>query len=218
MNASVDASVNPQTGKINKEAAILAAACRIFAARGFDGTSIRDIANAVGISNAALYHYFADKNELFARIVIDVIETMCGFTEERINPADSATAKLRSFMRAYAEFFEQNTSESIASSRSFGALEKSPQRDRAIYWRDRYEGLLRDILRKGIASGEFRPTDVALTGRLVLSSLNWLHRWYSPAGKLSPAEIVDTYADLILGGIALDPPHGTKTAVEQGRT
>jgi AcrR family transcriptional regulator len=212
MTASSESGINPQTGKINKEAAILAEACRLFAARGFDGTSIRDIANAVGISNAALYHYFADKNELFARIVMDVIERMCGFTEDRIRPADTASEKLRAFMGAYAEFFEENASESIASSRSFGALEHSPQRDRAIYWRDRYEGLLRDILREGIAAGEFRPSDVALTGRLVLSSLNWLHRWYSPTGKLRPAEIVGAYADVLLGGILVHSTNGAANA------
>ena len=49
---------------------------------------------------------------------------------------------------------------------------------------------------------------MALTGRLVLSSLNWLHRWYSPTGKLTPVEIVGTYADILLGGIMLHPSDG----------
>jgi AcrR family transcriptional regulator len=203
---SIDTGASALTGRTNKEATILAEACRLFASHGFDGTSIRDIANAVGISNAALYHYFADKNELFARIVTDVIERQFSFTEERIRPDDSAGEKLRSFMRAYADFFEANVSEAIASSRSFGALEKSPERDHAIYWRDRYEHLLREIIREGMAAGEFREGDVALTGRAVLSCLNWLHRWYSPAGSLSPVKIVDGYADILLRGIAADTP------------
>lgn len=204
---SIDTANNQLAGKTNKEAIILAEACRLFASNGFDGTSIRDIANAVGISNAALYHYFADKNELFARIVTDVIERQCNFTEERIKADNTAGQKLRSFMRAYAEFFQEHASEAIASSRSFGALEKSPERDHAIYWRDRYENLLRDIIREGVAAGEFRDGDVALTGRAVLSCLNWLHRWYSPTGTLSPAEIVEGYADILLRGIAADAPH-----------
>jgi TetR/AcrR family transcriptional regulator, cholesterol catabolism regulator len=211
MAASLDTSLSPPA-KANKESAILAEACRLFAERGFDGTSIRDIANAVGISNAALYHYFADKNELFARIVIDVIERMVGFTESRIREGDTAETKLRAFMEAYAEFFEDNASESIASSRSFSELKPSPQRDQALYWRDRYESILRGILREGVASGEFRPGEVALTGRAILSCLNWMHRWYSPAGTMTPTEIVAAYADILLGGIrteggaAAEPP------------
>jgi AcrR family transcriptional regulator len=195
-----------QTGKMTKPEQILAEACRLFAARGFNGTSIRDIANAVGITNAGLYHYFADKNDLFARLVIDVIEKQCSFTEERINATASATEKLKAYMIAYADFFEQHTSECIASSRSFRILENSPQRDQALYWRDRYEGILRDIIRQGIGAGEFRDIDVALTGRAVLSCLNWLHRWYSPAGHLTPAEIVLFYADIIIAGVAAKHP------------
>ena len=196
---------NGAGGRTSTEAMILAAACKLFATRGFDGTSIRDISNAVGISNAALYHYFEHKDELFARLVISVIERQCAFMEERITPGDTPTGKLRAFMRAYAEFFEQNSAESIASSRSFGALEKSPQRARAIYWRDRYEKLLRDIIREGIEAGEFRKGDVALIGRAVLSCLNWMYRWYSPSGPMRPSEIVDGYADILIGGIAAAP-------------
>jgi AcrR family transcriptional regulator len=201
--------IKPASGKVNKEATILAEACRLFAGHGFDGTSIRDIANAAGISNAALYHFFADKNELFARIVIDVTEKQFSFTEERVSPGASATEKLREFMRAYGEFFEAHSSECIAASRTFTELRNSAHRDRALAWRDRYEGLLRDILRQGMASGEFRQNDVPLVGRAVLSCLNWLHRWYSPTGNKKPVEIIDAYAEILLGGIAANPPAGS---------
>jgi AcrR family transcriptional regulator len=198
-------------GRTATEAMILAEACQLFASRGFDGTSIRDIANAVGISNAALYHYFADKDELLARIVISVIERQCAMMEQRIRPEDSASNKLRAFMLAYADFFEDNMPESIASSRSFSALENPVQRERAIYWRDRYENMLRAIVREGIESGEFVEGDVALTGRAVLSCLNWMYRWYSPKGSLRPREIVDAYAEILIGGIAARPGRARKT-------
>jgi AcrR family transcriptional regulator len=208
-----DGRTEPHAGRRTAtEAAILDQACRLFATRGFDGTSIRDIANAVGISNAALYHYFADKDELFARIVASVIERQCALMEQRIKPDDPPGEKLRAFMRAYAEFFEANTAESVASSRSFGALEKSPQRERAIYWRDRYERILRDILKEGMDCGEFRKADVALTGRAVLSCLNWIYRWYSPSGPLRPREIAEGYADILMNGIG-----NNTTAAKKGR-
>ena len=53
----------------NKEARILAAALRLFAERGLDGTSMRDVAEAVGITKATLYHYFTSKNDLFAAVL-----------------------------------------------------------------------------------------------------------------------------------------------------
>lgn len=202
MTSGVETGARPvKAPRANKEAIILAAACRLFATKGFDGASIRDIADAAGISNAALYHFFADKNELFARIFIAVTEQLCSFVEARINPNDRATQRLRAFMRGYAQFFEDHTDECVAASLSFRALADSPKRDEAIYWRDRYEGLLRTIISEGMASGEFRPSDAALAGRAVLSCLNWLHRWYNPSGPMQPVEIVDSYADLLLGGL-----------------
>jgi TetR/AcrR family transcriptional regulator, cholesterol catabolism regulator len=201
-NRGAETAASGPGGRTATEGMILAEACQLFATRGFDGTSIRDIANAVGISNAALYHYFADKDELLARIVINVIERQCELMERRIVPGDPPAEKLRAFMRAYADFFEENMAESIASSRSFSALENPVQRERAIYWRDRYENMLRAIVQEGMDSGEFREGDVALTGRAVLSCLNWMYRWYSPSGSLRPQDIVDTYADILIGGIS----------------
>jgi AcrR family transcriptional regulator len=206
-NRGVEPATSGSGGRTATEAMILAEACQLFASRGFDGTSIRDIANAVGISNAALYHYFADKDELLARIVIN---GQCELMERRIEPGESPAEKLRAFMRAYAEFFEDNMAESIASSRSFSALENPVQRERAIYWRDRYENMLRAIVQEGMDSGEFREGDVALTGRAVLSCLNWMYRWYSPSGSLRPRDIVDTYADILIGGIAGSPDRSRK--------
>ena len=191
-----------KAAKTNKEATILAEACRLFATNGFAETSIRDIAEAAGISNAALYHFFADKNELFARIFVAVTEQLCNFVEARIDPSQSAAQRLRAFMRGYAQFFEDHSSECIAASLSFRALVDSPRRNEAIYWRDRYEGALRAIIREGMASAEFRDGDAALAGRAVLSCLNWLHRWYSKGGRMTPVEIVDGYADILIGGIA----------------
>lgn len=206
MSARAGSAPPAKAAKINKEATILAEACRLFATHGFNGTSIRDIADAAGISNAALYHFFADKNELFGRIFLNVTERLCSFVEQRINPADRAADQLRAFMCGYGAFFEAHSSECIAASMSFRALEDSPLRDQSIYWRDRYEGMLRKIIRDGMAKGEFREGDAALTGRAVLSCLNWLHRWYSPNGRLRPVEIADGYADIFLGGIAARPP------------
>lgn len=187
--------------RVNKEAKILSTACQLFAQNGFDGTSIRDISGAVGISNAALYHYFSDKDALFTRIFISVTENLCCFVESHIEPNKPASTQLRAFMGAYGVYFEDHRSECVAASLSFRVLKQSEQRNQAMYWRDRYEGVLRKIIQDGVDNGEFQEVSAALTGRAVLSCLNWLQRWYSPDGDMRPVEIVDAYADIILGGI-----------------
>ena len=53
-----------------------------------------------------------------------------------------------------------------------------------------------------MASGEFNDIDPASAGRLILSGINWMHRWYDPDKELSAEEIADQYADILLSGIA----------------
>ncbi len=182
---------------------ILAKATQLFADGGFDGTSIRDIAEAAGTSNATLYHYFEDKNAIYARVVIDLMQELCHFVEARI-PADApAPVQLRAFMNAYAAYFAANTAACTTSAQTFRALDTSPLRQTALYWRDRYESVLRKIIARGIERNELHAPDASMASMAVLSCLNWLSRWYSPSGRLRPEEIVATYADILLGGMAV---------------
>ena len=57
--------------------------------------------------------------------------------------------------------------------------------------RDRYEGYLRSLIQEAVDAGEMRDVDVAMAGRLILSSLNWMHRWYNPAKSMKPEQIAD---------------------------
>ena len=72
--------------------------------------------------------------------------------------------------------------------------------------RDAYEGLLRRLLSEAIKAGAMRPVDVALAGRLILSAINWMHRWYKPDGTFTAAEIAAQYYDMIVGGLAVASP------------
>jgi hypothetical protein len=80
--------------------------------------------------------------------------------------------------------------------------EDSVPRKAAIDLRDRYEKLLRACIQQGVQSGEFKDVDPALTGRVVLSMINGLARWFRPGGKLNIVQVIDQYLDIVLGGIA----------------
>jgi hypothetical protein len=67
--------------------------------------------------------------------------------------------------------------------------------------RDRYENFLRGLIEEAIEAGEIREVDVPMAGRLILSSLNWMHRWYNPNKSLTPEQIADVYFDLVFSGL-----------------
>jgi AcrR family transcriptional regulator len=180
---------------------ILTQAAAMFAERGYERTSMRDLADQCGISKSLLYHHFSDKEALYARIALGFTREMHEFVAGRI-PADvSVSEKVRHFMIASAEFFERHRLVWIASTAAFWSDPDLRRQGERIVWRDHYEGLLRTLLAEGVARGELRAMDVPIAGRLILSALNWMHRWYKPGEGLDAAQIAEMYHGMVFGGL-----------------
>lgn len=181
--------------------ALLEIGGRLFAEKGFEATSMRDIASAAGVSKALLYHHFANKDEIYARVSFLATNDLYAYVEERIPPDGTAAEQLRAYMIASANFFADHRDSWIAASTAFWSDPDRHRLETRIAKRRQFEQRLRDIISKGVASGEFTPVDPAMAGRLVLSGINWMHRWFDPAKGQSAEEIVDQYADILLGGL-----------------
>ena len=180
---------------------ILTESARLFANNGYDGTSMRDIAEACGISKSLLYHHFTDKDEIYARIALGSTQRLYEFVQDRLPENGSPIDRVRAFMTATGDYFQRHRSNWIAYTAAFWSDPELRRHKERMMWRDRYEGLIRQLIQDAIDAGDFRPVDVPLTGRLVLSSLNWMHRWYRPEKGMTPAQIADSYFDLIFNGL-----------------
>lgn len=185
----------------DKEHKILSGAAGLFARKGFENTSINEIGAACGLAKPTLYHYFRDKDSIYAGIVITVLRELCEAVEEEVAKADGPKAKLRAYMLCHSRFFEERHVEYVSAQLGYRNLSLPHDQRTALRYRDRHEGNLRRIIENGVASGVFRPVDPATCSRLVLSSLNWMVRWYKPGGEQRATEIADAYYDLILKGI-----------------
>ncbi|RVT92121.1 TetR/AcrR family transcriptional regulator [Rhodovarius crocodyli] len=179
---------------------ILSEASRLFATNGYDGTSMRDIALACGISKSLLYHHFTDKDEIFAKVTLGSTRELYHYVFDRLPEAGPAE-RVRRFMTATGEYFQKYRWAWIASTTAFWNDPEQRRQKERMMWRDQYEGLIRTLIQEAIDAGEFRPVDVPLTGRLILSSLNWMHRWYRPEKGMAPPQIADAYCDMIFNGL-----------------
>ncbi|WP_424813500.1 TetR/AcrR family transcriptional regulator [Roseococcus sp. YIM B11640] len=194
----LDGSGNPPQGRIVQ---IFQVACRLFAQRGFDGVSMRDIAAECDISKATLYHYFPDKDSILRPLAMGTTKSIFLHVSKFDDPSRPPVERLRTFLVETATFFEKFRWAWIAGASAFWSDPKARSRKERVGWRDRYEALLRDILQAGIDSGEMQIKDVRLAGRFVLGSVNWMARWYDPEGPMTAAEIVDNFCDMIIHGI-----------------
>ena len=125
---------------------ILSESARLFAAKGYAGTSMRDIAEACGISKSLLYHHFTDKDEIYARITLGSTRELYQFVFDRLPEGASPSARIRGFMNATGEYFHRYRWAWIASTTAFWSDPEQRRQKERLMWRDRYETLLRSLI------------------------------------------------------------------------
>ena len=203
---AVDGVAESAAGADDRESQLLAIACRLFARKGYDATSLRDIAEEARITKAALYYYFPNKDALYERVVIESMTALVDTVRAAVARAPTPTEKLRAYMRASARRLESHRDAWLAGSTAFGQASNTGMRGQALRLRDDYEQLLRGCLAAGVAAGELRPVDPAMAGRLILSCLNQLPRWHRLGGPLTSEDVIDQYLDMLLLGLTSRAP------------
>jgi AcrR family transcriptional regulator len=186
---------------------ILEHATRLFAARGYDGTTLQDIADAIGITRPGLYHYISSKEELLAELVREVSENSVHLVREvRLRADLSSVEKLRAVVRALVL-------QRAGAPERFRVLDRTeaalPEGIAAQHLKARREVLaeMRTIIEEGIARGEFRPRDERLAALSVIGMCNWVAWWFHP-GPDHPAEpVADQLANNAVDMLAY--PDGT---------
>jgi AcrR family transcriptional regulator len=175
-------------------------AAGLFSARGYRGTSMRDIAAATGILPGSLYSHIRGKEDLLYDIVVRAAEQFLEGVEMAAKGPWEPPEKLRRAMRAHIGVVAAAREEARVFLEEWTALDE-PHRGEVKALRDRYESLWDGIIRQGIERGHLREVDSRMARLLVLSAANWTYTWYQPGGPLSPDEIADRFTDLLLDGL-----------------
>lgn len=179
---------------------ILAHAAKLFAEKGFDGASLQDVAKAVGISKAAVYHYFSTKQVIYDEIIIDLLSRLRTHVQEHIDFSAPFSEQLQQMMTGHAEFFEANYESFITLLHGFGGLSRTLAQGQ-VSVRDEYETMIRKMLVEAKASGDLAVGDPAICARAILSMLNWMARWYRPGGPMSARDFALEYFALVYNGL-----------------
>jgi TetR/AcrR family transcriptional regulator, cholesterol catabolism regulator len=151
-------------------------AARLFAERGYHGTSLADLAEALGIQKASLYHHIDTKEDLLwevARSGAAAFHTALDAVPDSV----PATEKIRLALRAHLRVVAEQLDAATVFTREWRALE-GERRASFVAERRRYEERIRDLFREGVERGELRTDlDVATAALLLLSAANWAYTW-----------------------------------------
>lgn len=179
---------------------ILEAAAQVFRQKGFHGASMQDIAEAVNLQKASLYHHVSSKQEILLALLDRALELLLERISAISNQPLPADGKLRQMIRAYLQILAENTDLSAVLLFEHRSLERK-QHARHVPNRDKFEALWRDVLVEGVDSQLFQCEDPALAARAILGIMNWTITWYRPNGDLSIDQIADQYSNLLLNGL-----------------
>ena len=180
--------------------AILDAAAQVIRKKGFHAASMADIADAVKLQKASLYHHIASKQEILLALLDRALAMLVTQIEPLAIRAAPADEKLSTMIHAYLQLMAENAD--LASVLLFEHRSLEPkQHARHIPNRDRFEALWQGVLDEGVKSGVFVCPDPALATRALLGILNWTLTWYRPKGNLSIEQIAHRYVDLLYKGI-----------------
>lgn len=180
---------------------IYAAAIRLFGERGYTGTSMRDISDAVGILPGSLYTHISSKEQLLFDIVEDGIEQYLDHLRPCVEKDGPADERLTAVFHAYIDVLSQNMDQTVVAFNQWHHLSDDGYRKRIVKMRREYEGLFTRLLDDGIESGVLESADPRLTVLSIIGLLNAVAQWYSPKGRRTPPEVADSLADLVLRGI-----------------
>lgn len=177
-------------------------AARIFHEKGYDGTSIQDVADAVGILKGSLYYYIDTKQDLLFGIIDEVHRDSLRSLEEWSAVDGDAETRLRAFIEGHVLANTRNITKIGVFFHDFRALD-AERRARIVAERDHYDSYLRELIREGQRDGSFDPeVDAKLVGMGILGMMNWTYHWWRDDGPNTAAEVATEFADLIISGLA----------------
>lgn len=198
-----------------KRDAMLREASMSFNRRGFHGTSLDDVAQQLGVTKAALYYYFPNKQAMLKACFDLVMEAAFANLERAKKEGKTGREKLRLILTYFLEYIinDLNVSVTIMEEDTL-----SPDDMAAVKAeRDRFEYALRELIREGIKDGSIVPCDPKLAVLTLLGTLNFVPRWFKPDGQWTSSQLAILMSDMLERMISSQPVEKLKTSTRSAR-
>lgn len=180
---------------------IVAAATRLFGQRGYHATSMTEIAESLGIRKASLYYHVRKKEDLLFAIHEQLIDELIERTLPVFTSSEPPPAKIRAAITTAMSFVAEHRDGVTVFLHEQRAVHDGERWRELVVKRDFYEQMVHRIVADGSAAGAFVDVPPRIAAKAILSMANWATTWYQPSGPLTPDEIGDTFAEIVLRGL-----------------
>jgi AcrR family transcriptional regulator len=178
-------------------------ATELFYKKGYHGTSMREIAGHVGIKPASLYNHFAGKQDILYDIAFGTMQEMLDGAQAAIGLAAAPDGQLRRLVEFHVRYSATNRLRAKVADDQLHALGEA-QRSPVLVLRDRYESLLRDVLRRGVDQCGWHVDDIPVVTFAIATMASAVGVWYRDDGRLPADAIASIYGELAIRAV-VDP-------------
>ncbi len=172
----------------------------MFREKGYAATSMRELAEAVGIEAASLYNHIKSKEEILQDICFGLANDFFSALDTVKDAEVPADVKLTQAINVHIKVITTNLDAAGVFLTEWRFLSE-PHLSNFKNMRNRYEREFQRIVLEGIRQGIFKPTDVKLYCLSLFSAMNWIYQWYKPNGELSPNELGERFSLMLLDGL-----------------
>ena len=177
---------------------MLRAAAKCFNEKGYSGSSLKDVANGLGLTDAALYYYVKNKEELVYQCYLRAAELGREAMERGVADGRTGLEQATLYIRYHIEIMVGDEGP-VAIMSEIPSLNRN-HRNEILEVSRRHSAGFEDILRRGIEDGSIAPCDVRMTGNAIMGSINWIPKWYH--GKAAMAkEILAEFPEILTRGL-----------------
>jgi TetR/AcrR family transcriptional regulator, cholesterol catabolism regulator len=189
---------------IDSRQEILRTAARLFQQRGYDATSMNDVAAALKLSKGGLYHHFQSKDE----ILFEIMNHAMDITEERVlgpvrgiaNPEERLRALIRLHIEVVLSPRDREITVMLHENHPLPPALRRRINGRKKEYIHFLENLIAEIQGSRRAAPRVSPRAAAFA---LLGMINWIYQWYKPEGELQVQNLVPQFTDLLFGGLLM---------------
>ena len=192
--------MEPVTNLSRKEQVIRMAA-ELFREKGYAASSMRDLAQKLGIEAASLYSHIKSKEEILQSLCFDMAAEFRKSLDEVEKQKGPASEKLRKGITGHIQVMAKDLTASAVFMNEHRHLSQPYLRE-FLLLRINYINRFKDIIEEGIKSGEFKVSiDKKLAVMTLFSSLNWMPQWYDPHSNIVPESLGQQLSEMLVNGM-----------------
>lgn len=177
---------------------VLKAAATCFNEKGFSGTSLKDVSRHLGLTDAALYYYVKNKEELVFQCYLRAAILGGDAMERGVRDGDCGFRQAFLYIRYHVEIMVGDRGP-VAIMSEIPTLNKA-HRNEILEVSRRHSARFEEILQKGIVDGTIADCDVRMTGNAIMGAINWIPKWFHGNRKMA-RQIQDEFPQILLRGL-----------------